>query len=61
MVSYIVKRYTKQDKRERSLLSGMFPQAATNNTFAPSLCSLFALSQRAREDTRKGKRAIDDL
>jgi hypothetical protein len=39
----------------------MFPQAATNTTFKSLLVSLSLFSQKqAREDARKGKRAIED-
>lgn len=56
MVSYRVKRYTKHGERE--LLSGMmFPQAATDT---PLLKAFSFLSQQARGDARKGKRAIED-
>jgi hypothetical protein len=55
VVSYRVKRCTKHGERE--LLSGMmFPQAAPT----PLLKAFSFLSQQARGDARKGKRAIED-
>jgi len=53
------KEIHKQDKRERSLLSGMFPQAATNNTFALLLSlSLLSLNARVKIHEKERERSM---